>query len=73
MKLTLKDFLKKCNLKNDTKTEGDLPRIYNFFIHPRDSKIYSDKVFIKNDNGQIGGSLANHSVLSRLLESLIFF
>ena len=35
----LKDFMKKCNLKNDTRNEVDLQRVYNYPINPKDSKL----------------------------------
>ena len=54
--LTLKDFMKKCNLKNDTMNESQLQKIYNYPIYPRDSKKYSDKGFVNTDNGNMGGS-----------------
>ena len=41
--LTLKNFMKKYSLKNDTMNESDLQRVYNYPIYPRDSKINSDK------------------------------
>ena len=37
--LNFKDFLKKYNLKNKTMNESELQRVYNYEIHPRDSKI----------------------------------
>ena len=54
--LNFKDFLKKYKLKNHTMNESQLQRIYNYPIYPRDSKIYSDKVFINIDNGSQGGT-----------------
>ena len=36
--------------------EFDLPRGLYYLIHPRDSKIYSDKWFVFIDNGFRGGS-----------------
>ena len=51
-----KDFMKKYKLKNDTLNESQLQKIYNHPIHPRDSKIYSDKGFINIDNGSQGGT-----------------
>ena len=55
-RLKFKDFLKKCILKNDTRIEYQLQKSYNYPIYPRDSKIYSDKVFVKTDNGRMVGS-----------------
>ena len=40
--------MKNYNLKTDTMNETELQRIYN--IYPRDSKICSDKGFVKIDN-----------------------
>ena len=37
-------------------TEGNLQRINIFPIYPRTSKTYSDKGFVKIDNGSEGGS-----------------
>ena len=54
--LNFKDFMKKSKLKNDTMNEYQLQKIYNYPIHPRDSKIYSDKGFVNIDNGSQGGS-----------------
>ena len=54
--LNFKDFMKKCNLKNDTMNERELQRVYNYPIYPRDSKIYSDSGFLNIDNGSQGGS-----------------
>ena len=48
--LSLKKLKKKKFFKNDTMNKSDLGKIYNFPIYPRDSKIYSDKRFINNDN-----------------------
>ena len=54
--LTFEDFMKKYNLKNDTMNESQLQKIYKYPIYPRDSKILSDKGFVKTDNGSMGGS-----------------
>ena len=54
--LNFKDFIEKCNLKNDTMNESELQRLYNYRIHPRDSKIITDKVFVNIDNGSRGGT-----------------
>ena len=35
--------------------ESQLQRVYNYFIYPRDSKLYSDKGFVNIDNGSMGG------------------
>ena len=54
--LSLKEFMKKYGLKNDTMIESDLQRVYNYKRYPRDSKIYSDKGFVIIDTGQMGGT-----------------
>ena len=36
--------------------EYQLQKVYNYPIYPRDSKIYSDKGFVKLDNGSQGGT-----------------
>ena len=36
--------------------ETELPKIYNYPIYPRDSKIYSDRGFVNIDNGSRGGT-----------------
>ena len=54
--LTFKDFAKKHKLKNNTMNESELPRVYNFRIYPRDSKILSDRGFVNIDNGSQGGT-----------------
>ena len=54
--LSFKDFMKKNKLKNDTRNESQLPKIYNNLIYPTDSKLYSDKGFGKIDNGSQGGT-----------------
>ena len=54
--LNFKDFLKNYNLKDGTMNESQLQRVYNYTMYPRDSKILSDKGFIKIDDGRMGGS-----------------
>ena len=54
--LNFKDFMKKYNLKNDTMSECDLQKNYNYPINPRYSKLYSDNGFVNIDNGSKGGS-----------------
>ena len=54
--LNFKDFMKKYNLKDDTISESQLQKIYNYPIYPRDSTIYSDKGFVNIDDGNMGGS-----------------
>ena len=36
--------------------ESQIQKIYNHKIYPRDSKIYTDKVFVNIDNGSRGGT-----------------
>ena len=54
--LNFKDFMKKCNFKDDTMNESELKKINKYPIYPRDSKINSEKGFVNLDNGIIGGS-----------------
>ena len=54
--LKFKDFMKKYKLKNDTRNESKLQKIYNYAIYPSDSKIYSDEGFVNIDNGSQGGT-----------------
>ena len=48
--------MKKYNLKNDTMNELELKIVYDYPLHPGDSKIYSDKGFVNIDNGSMVGS-----------------
>ena len=48
--------MKKYNLQDDTMNKSQLQRVFIYHIYPRDSRIYSDKGFIKIDNGSTGGS-----------------
>ena len=36
--------------------ESELQRVYNYNIHPRDSKVHSDKGFVNIDDGLMGGT-----------------
>ena len=54
--LNFKDYLKKNELKDNTMTECELQRVYEYPIYPRDSKSYSDEGFVNIDNGSMGGS-----------------
>ena len=54
--LSLQQFMKKHGLKNETMTESDLRRIYDYKIYPRDSKITTDRGFVNIDNGEQGGT-----------------
>ena len=49
------DFMK-TNIKKDTMNERELPRVYNYYIYPGGSKIYSDKGFTNIDKGSQGGT-----------------
>ena len=55
--LSLEDFIKNFNLKDDTMNGRYLQRIHNFPIYPADSKICSDKAFVSNDIDFQGGTL----------------
>ena len=48
--------MEKYNLENDTLSESEIQRLYNYRIYPRDSKQYSYKYFVNIENGTIGGS-----------------
>ena len=48
--------MKKYKLKDDTMNESQLQKIYNYPIHPRDFKIYSNKGFVNIDDGSQGGT-----------------
>ena len=48
--------MKKNNLENDTMTESQLQKLYKNPIYPRDSKIHSDKVYVKIDDGRMGAN-----------------
>ena len=54
--LNFKDFMKKCNLKNDTMYESQLQKVFIYPIYPRDCKIYSEKRFVNIDNGIQNGT-----------------
>ena len=51
-----KDFMKKYNLKKNTMNESQLQIIYNSFLYPKDSKIYSNRRFVNIDSGSQGGT-----------------
>ena len=51
MILTLKQFMEKYKLKDQTMSESDLQEIYNYKIYPRDFKIITNKGFVNIDNG----------------------
>ena len=48
--------MEKFNLKKDTMNESQLQKVYNYPVHPRDGKIYSDRGFVFTDNGSQGGT-----------------
>ena len=47
-------LFEKHNSKDDTMNESEIQRVYNLPIHPRDSKIHSEKGFVNIDNGCMG-------------------
>ena len=53
--ISSKVFMKK-NLKNGTRNESEVHRVYNYPISSRDSKIYSDNGFLNIGNGNMGGT-----------------
>ena len=52
--------MKKFTLKNDTVNKSDMNKVFIFTIYPRDSKLHSDKGFVKIDNGSQGGTHWNY-------------
>ena len=48
--------MKKYKLKNDTMNDSQLQTLFISPIYPRDSKVYSDKGFVKIDNGAQGST-----------------
>ena len=68
--LNFRDFMKKYKLKNDTRNESQLQKIYNYPIYPRDSKINSDKGFVNIVNGSRGGT---HSTAFIVKDNKSFF
>ena len=54
--LNLKNFKKKYILKNDNMNEFQLQKVYFYPIYTGDIKIYSDREFVKIDNGSQGGT-----------------
>ena len=55
IKLDLEDFMKKYNLVEDTSSQSDLQRFFDYTIHPRESKKSSNREFLKIDDGNMGG------------------
>ena len=54
--LNFTDFMKKFNLKTDTRNESQLQTVYNYPTYPRDSELFSDKGFVIIDNGSQCGT-----------------
>ena len=54
--MNLKQFMDKYNLKDQTMSESDLQKVYNYKLYPRDSKILSDRGFVNIDNGEQNGT-----------------
>ena len=54
--LSLQEFMKKYNLKNDTMNGSELQKVFTYSKYPRDSKIYSDKGLVNIDDGSMGGT-----------------
>ena len=54
--MNFREFMEKNKLKNPTMKEPELQRVYNYPISRKDSKLYSDKGFVKFENGTLGGS-----------------
>ena len=48
-----KDFMKKYNFKDDIMNEVQFQKNYSYPICPRDSKLYSDKLFVNIANGRM--------------------
>ena len=48
--------MKKYKLKEDTKNESQLQRVYNYKIYPKDSIITTNKRFVNIDDGSQEGS-----------------
>ena len=48
--------MKKPYLKNNTVSESELQRVFDYPIYPRVSKIYSDKGFVIINNGEQNGT-----------------
>ena len=48
--------MKKYNLTSGTMNESQLRTMYNYPIYPTDSKIHSDKGFVKLDDGSQNGT-----------------
>ena len=53
---TLKSFMKKYNLGDDTRTGTTFKKIYIFSIYPSNSILNIEKRFLKIDDGNRGGT-----------------
>ena len=79
--MNFKDFMKTCNLRNDTRNESQLQKYYNYPTYPRDSIIYSDERLVNIDNRSQGGThwtcfilyITNLLFLTRLVASQLNF
>ena len=49
MVLSSKGFLEKCNIKDDTRNEGEFKRVGSHSICPRNSKVTTTEGFVKID------------------------
>ena len=73
-KLSWKDFKKNCNFKNDNVPESEVQRVYHDTMYPRDSKIYSENVFVNFDNGEkIAYHWTTQSKLKKQIDLLRYF
>ena len=54
--LNLKQFMNKYNLRDQTMSDSELQKVYNYKIYPRDSKIITKKGFINIDDGSQRGT-----------------
>ena len=55
--------MKRYTLRNATLNESELQRVYKYHIYPRDSRLYSDRGFVKIDNGSQSGTHWNCLIL----------
>ena len=59
MMFTLTDFLKKYDIKDDTMTESDLQKSFEFSIYPRDLIISIDNGFVIIDDSSMEGFIGH--------------
>ena len=52
----LKDFMKKCILKDVTMSGSEVEKVYNHHIYPRHSITVTDKRFVNIDKISLGGT-----------------